>query len=99
MVRPLSAKRTREALGYSKLDPTILSKRDIAAGQPEDPLINVNELLPSHVLKLLDDTKMQLKPEGFKYIRTRNFTVDVKFSNAAPVQIVITATDIAKIAQ
>lgn len=96
--RLLGAKRSFGALKYSQLDKNILTNTDLAAGQPGDPLIHVNELLPSNVLKLLNDAKTQLKAAGFKYIWSRNLTVFAKFTSDSLVQIVNTPADIPRIA-
>lgn len=97
--RMLAAKWSFGALKYSELDITALTNPDLVAGQPEDPLISINELLPSNIHKLLRDAKTQLKAVGFKFIWSRNLTVFAEFSNDSPVQIVNSPADIPRIAQ
>lgn len=97
VARVLSAKRSHGIMRYSQLDATRLINPDLAAEQSGDPVININELLPSNVLKLLNGAKTQLKPAGFKHIWSRNSAVYARFSDDSLVQIVNTPADIPRI--
>lgn len=99
MSRFVAAKRSFGSLKYSQLDKGLLTHPDIVAGQPGDPTININELLPSNVLKLLNDAKTQLKPAGFKYVWSRDLTVYAKCTNDSLVQIINSPADITKLLQ
>lgn len=97
--RMLAEKRSFGSLKYSQLDKALLTHPDIVTGHPGDRVINVNELLPLNVLNLLNDTKTQLKPSGFKYVWSRDLTVYAKFTNDSLVQIVNSPADITKLVQ
>lgn len=99
VARILAAERSHGVMRYSELDPAGITNPDLAEEQPGNPIVNVNELLPSNVLKPLTEAETELKPAGFKYIWTRNFTVYVKFINDSPVQTVNFASDLPVIAQ
>lgn len=99
MARLLASKRSHGVMRYSQLDSSCLTNLDPAAVQSGDPIINVSELLPSNVLKLLTDAKALLKPLGFKFIWTRNAKVCVKFANDSPIQLVNSSADLPGIAQ
>lgn len=97
--RLLAAKRSFGSLKFSQLDRRLFSNEVLSVEQPGDPIINVNELLPTTVLHLLKETKTRLKTAGFKYIWTRNLTVYAKFNDNSPIQIVNTPADIPRITQ
>lgn len=97
--RILAAKRAFSALKFFQLDANALISAGLAVFQPGDPFINLNGLLPSHVLRLLNETKTQLKAVGFKYIWCRNSTEFAKFSDDAPVQIIYSQADLPRIVQ
>lgn len=99
VARMLAAKCSHGVLRYSQLDAATLTDPDLAQGQHGDLIINVNELLPSAVLKLLTEAKAQLKPAGFKYVWCRNTTVFAKHSDRALVQIINTPADLPRIIQ
>lgn len=96
--RLLSAQRTFGVLKYSQLDADALGGLDAAAGQPGDPIIIINEMLPAHVLRLLADAKARFKPVGFKHIWTRNQTVLAKYGDSG-VQIVYSPADVLRIVE
>lgn len=97
--RILAAKRTFGPLKFSQLDASAMMRADLAVFQPGDPFINLNELLPLHVLHLLNEAKTRLKAAGFKHVWARNSTVFAKFSNNALVQIINSPADIPRIIQ
>lgn len=76
----LSATRSFGSLKYSQLDKGLLIHPDIVAGPPGDPVLSINELLPSNVIKL-NDAKTQLKPVDFKYVGSRDLTVYAKYTS------------------
>lgn len=97
--RLLSAKRTLGVLKYSQLDADALAGLGAAMGQAGDCIININELLPSHVLRLLADAKARLKAVGIKHIWARNLTVMAKYTDDSVVQIINTPADIPRIVE
>lgn len=86
--RLLAAKRSFGPLKFSQLDLSAMKRAGFSTDQPGDRFINLNELVPSQVIRLLNFTKKQLKDVGFKYIWSRNSTVFAKFNNDSLVQII-----------
>lgn len=81
--RLLAAKRSFGMLKFAQFDKDDPAVADLTTSQPENPIININELLPSNVLKLLNAAKTDLKEVGFKYVWCKNSMVLAKASDAA----------------
>lgn len=97
--RILAAKRAFGPLKFSQLDAGAMMATGLAVFQPGDPHIIINELIPSDVLRLLNEAKTQLKAVGFKYVWTRRSTVFAKYADNALVQIINSPDDLVRIAQ
>lgn len=97
--RLLAAKRSFGPLKFSQLNLQAPTDAGSNVGQPGDPFVNINELLPTHVIKLLREAKAALKAAGFKFIWVRNFTVFAKYSIDSVVQIINTPADIRRMVQ
>lgn len=98
LARIVAAKRTHGAMRFSQLVSIGFFNQAVAAEQVGNPVINVSELLPSNVLKILTATRTQLKPAGFLYIWTRNGIVHVKYANDSPIQVINSISDLTAIA-